>query len=152
MWPLLRAALIWIVVLAIPAQGIAAATLLHCGPGHDRQVPSAVSTVDSVAHAHADGHSSTQMHHHASADTAVDSADANAAPPHDGAGPDTVYAERAKYKCSMCAQCCIGAALLYMAPSFALTQGTEPAPTAVPAAAQGFITEAPERPPRQLLA
>ena len=30
---LLRTVLIWLVVLAMPVQGLAAATLLHCGPG-----------------------------------------------------------------------------------------------------------------------
>jgi hypothetical protein len=152
MWAMLRAAMIWMVVLAIPTQGIAAATLLHCGPGHDLQGPSSASAVEHVDHAKHAGRSGMEKHHHPSAHTAGHSADASAAQPHHDDKPDAVYAERAKYKCSMCAQCCIGAALLYTAPVFALMQGTEPAPTAVPAAAQGFITEAPERPPRHLLA
>jgi hypothetical protein len=152
MWAMLRAAMIWMVVLAIPTQGIAAATLLHCGPGHDRQAPSAASAFEQTEHAHHAGHAGMQEHHHPLADTAGHSADASAPQAPDGASPDTVQAERAKYKCSMCAQCCIGAALLYKAPALALTQGTDPAPTAVPAAAQGFVTEAPERPPRYLLA
>jgi hypothetical protein len=129
-----RQALMWLLLLALPVQGLAAATMLHCGAGHQRGASSLAGKAGS-AHRHA----ASGAHHHAAA------AVVTAAVAHDAAQPDLT-----KSKCSACAACCIGAAL----PATALVFESF-APALAPLAfvsepAIGFVTDGPDRPPRIL--
>ena len=122
-----RNALMWLLLLALPLQGFAAATMLHCGAGHQRTVATAASKSASPHH-----HEAGQAHQHAAAS-------------------DTAQPDLAKSKCSACAACCMGTALPAAALAF------EPfAPALAPlsfvtAPAIGFVTDGPDRPPRILL-
>lgn len=123
-----RNALMWLLLFALPLQGYAAATMLHCGAGHQRTVAAAASNPVATHH-----HEAGQAHAH----TAVS---------------DATPADLAKSKCSACAACCMGTAL----PAAALVfEPFEPAPAPlsfVSTPAIGFVTDGPDRPPRLLLA
>ncbi len=125
----LRLLTVCLMALALPFQGLASAAMLHCGPGHEQM---------QVQHDHAqaphDG-----AHVHTDGDRPADL--------HDTAKP-TKFAELSKHKCSSCASCCTGLALLNFMPSIA-----EPGPVLMsfdvatveilPVAQSG-----PDRPPR----
>ena len=122
-----RNALMWLFLFALPLQGFAAATMLHCGASHQRTVATATSKSSSAHH-----HEAGQAHKHAAAS-------------------ETAQPDLAKSKCSACAACCMGTALPVAALAF------EPfAPALAPlsfvrAPAIGFVTDGPDRPPRILL-
>ena len=132
LWPFV----IWLLAVALPLQGVAAATMAHCTPargessgaaGHDHAAPG-------VPH-----------HHH---DAAADTAAAHAA---HGAADTTVGDASPLHKCSACAACCIGLAL----PSAAFALPQPPVASTAPAAPSAhevaFFTSGPERPPRAQL-
>jgi hypothetical protein len=137
-----RTLLIWMLVLGIPLQGVAAATMAFCDSGRHSAAEAAhphaqgSSTHESVAHASHSGHDTTASlpnpEHRASL-----SADAGSASSH---------------KCSACASCCSVGAL----PTTALTV---PAPEVSPAlfatlapAVDAFAADGPDRPPRPVQA
>ena len=146
-----RFVMLWLLALAIPLQGLAAATMVHCGSSHQRMH-------DAVALAHS--HAESSAHHHShrgghGVDHAVSMADASdhhhEAAADASADPDK-YSDLAQYTCSACGACCSVAAL----PAFALRV---PTPNAVVQweavhflARFGYFTDAPERPPRPILA
>jgi hypothetical protein len=122
------AALIWVLIAAIPLQGIAAAAMIHCGTHHD-------STSEPTQAGH-------QRHDHASAShhTMSDTDGTASAVDHDGDA-----------KCSACAACCLGlalptrfSALLPVLPSLAARCGMF-------SSAPDVVITGPERPPRILL-
>lgn len=82
----LRILIAWLVMAAVPLQGLAAATMAFCGGEHHRQ-PAQVSAAEAGAHRHADG---TTHEHTAAAAKAL---------------PDT------NHKCGVCASCCNGVAI-----------------------------------------
>lgn len=125
----LRALCVWLMMLALPFQGMAAASLRHCGPAHEATAPAAVS----AGHDHA-------RHHHASESSASGS----------GHGAQAVAAKAGS--CSACAACCAAAA-----PPASLPLLAEPAlagfePPTLQVSVLPFLTAGPERPPRAHLA
>jgi len=127
----------WLLALAIPAQGLAAATMAFCGPNHHRAV------VAAQAHAVA---GVDCLHQHLAA-----------APSADEGGGD-IGAEAAKadtasaHKCSACAACHAVGALL-------TTVGAMPAPAPTPTVFHAAVprvaavaADGPERPPRAVRA
>ncbi len=154
MWMFIRTALIWLMAVALPVQGAAAATMLTCGPGHHGP---------SAAHSHVDGdpahvHTDSESHTDAEERMVHGSGDASS-PGHahasaDG-GPsataDGNEVHRAAGKCSACASCCTVAVL----PTSILSIAPPPAPdrvvTVFQAQAAVFMTGGPERPPRTIL-
>ena len=158
MGQLLRTVLIWLVALAIPAQGMAAVAMLHCGPGHPAASAAQpkvqaqpgdlwLAPADSAAHSHA-------SHGAADVDVAGDTGKYAALP--DTAdtaqgGKATVASKAAgsaHQKCSACASCCAGLAL----PSTAvMLQAIDPVRevTVLPRSwAASIVIDGPERPPR----
>lgn len=128
MLQMLRALFVWLLVLALPVQGWAAATMVSCGQHHGAS-----------SHAVADGHDAHVHGGHADAladGTKTDHSDA--APAHASA-----------HTCSACAACCLVGAL----PSPVLTVPVDAAARTVFAALQPevgvFAADGPERPPRQ---
>ncbi len=87
----IRTVLAWLLLLAIPLQGIAAASMLYCGPA----ARAAVQVQQSVA----------AEHHHGQADNHADHAGHHGGAAEDGALPD------AGHKCGLCAACCHSVAL-----------------------------------------
>jgi hypothetical protein len=130
-WPVL----VWLLALAVPLQGLAAATMLHCAPLRGDAAPQA-------AHNH-DHHVSSAALPHASASKDHDAHHASASHHgHDGDDTSPVHT------CSACATCNVGIGL----PSTPTPLAEPTAATALlPALASvhaAFLTSAPERPPR----
>lgn len=134
---MLRILFAWLLIAAVPMQGFAAASMLMCGMGEQHQH----AAQDSEPHDHAamHGHSGGDAHQgytHA-ADPVVDaSADGGYAPPD------------ADHKCSICAACCNGVALVglsYMAsmPPAPQTELAEPF-----VRVHTLPTPVPDKPPR----
>ena len=155
---LLRTVLIWLVAFAIPAQGMAAAAMLHCGPHHHD-----ASASQPRVHAQPGGSglvsAAPATHSHAShpgvdvvaaGDIAKNSVSPDAA---DTAQVSkitvTTKATGSTYqKCSACASCCAGLAL----PSTAvIPPAIDPVRevTVLPRSwAASIVIDGPERPPR----
>jgi hypothetical protein len=137
-WPLL----IWLLAVALPAQGLAAAVMLHCAPT-SRAAGDATAL---AGHGHADAAHAGHRHHDGQAGGPAHTAHHHAAgddPAGDQTGP-------ALHKCSACAACVVGLGL----PSTAFVLPQPHAATAVltaPAVQHvAFFTSGPERPPRTL--
>lgn len=120
----IRVALMWVLLAALPLQGFAAASMLGCGPNHHR------ASVTAPTEAAAPG--SDAVHHHT-------------------ASGDHDHADKAGSKCSVCAACCVGAALPAAALVFAAAAPPEVPTTLLWMGAVGFLTDGPDRPPRSLL-
>jgi hypothetical protein len=135
-WP----SLIWLLALALPIQGLAAATMVNCAIGHEHHgaTPSAAAPIAIALHAHGAG-VAHQAHEHGAAVSDHHAADNSGAP--------------ILHKCSACAACCIGLALPSAdssAPALPLAAAVAlPAPMAQ---AVVFLTGGPDRPPRTLSA
>jgi hypothetical protein len=94
----LRLVIAWLVMAAVPLQGLAAATMVFCGGAHHGQ-PAQVSGAEPGMHQHADG----AAHHHAAATAEDDSAS--------GQVPAIKALPDAGHKCGVCAACCSGVAI-----------------------------------------
>ncbi len=126
---ILRILLAWLLIAAVPMQGLAVASMLLCGMGAQQ-----LNTVQTSEH-----HDHAAMHGHT---TDVEHGHAQTADPTLGASPDTGH------KCSICAACCNGVGLV----------GVDYAVAMVPAPqvelAEPFVlihalpTPVPEKPPR----
>ncbi|MEO7851375.1 MAG: hypothetical protein ABIR94_03840 [Rubrivivax sp.] len=136
-----RQLLIILIALALPLQAYAAASMLWCGPVHpSRVVQSQGEHHARSAHEHGSGASSSEAHvpHHA--DGPVDAS---------GAQPQS---DTGSSKCSLCAVCSVGVALLptvQMLGVSATPASVVLQPARLPAA---FLTGGIERPPRAVLA
>ena len=160
---LIRTLLVWLLVLALPAQGVAAATMAFCGPHHpgggaashaeqraaaEHVHPQARPQAHPQAHPEADAQGSHGDHgdHHQATAARADSADAgSSAAPAKGGHAD-------QQKCSACASCCsIGAilnsVLAVPAPELSPTVFAVVVPTV-----DAFAVDGPDRPPRIVLA
>jgi hypothetical protein len=135
MWLLLRIALIWLVALAVPVQGVAAATMVFCGPG-DTTVGHQRAAHDHAAH-----------EHHASHD--VDAASPDAA---NDATSDATSTGFDTTSCSVCAACCTAATLPSPLVSCETPKGHAVYRAALASWDATFLTSGLDRPPRLTLA
>jgi hypothetical protein len=139
-----RCLLVWLTVLAMPIQGIAAAGMLHCGPGLPGVPQHPAQTAGPGA-----------MHgHHPGAEGAGAHAHHHGAAQQEAEAPDTpsAFNGQADHHCSACAACCLGAALpasMMQLPVPDVSCAPVLAPVVAPAS---FIAGGPERPPRHPLA
>ena len=135
-----RALLIWLLVLAIPAQGAAAAIMVPCGPNHHTggAAQSAVSATAS-SHAHHGGalHAQEFDLRGAAAAVIADDATATAKP-----GPG------AKQTCNACASCCSLNAMLTWVPVVLATDSAPAVFDAVVPTVNAFAADGSDRPPR----
>lgn len=134
----IRTALIWLAALAIPVQGVAAATMLFCGPAHHRMAHAlAVGDRHDASAAMQDhgiaGHEHAAAHSHEEGSSSHGSAK---------------LTHLGKFTCSACASCCSMLAL----PTTLLPLGEPEAAietrVAVRVGVPDFVTEGLERPPR----
>jgi hypothetical protein len=129
---LLHSLIVWILLLAVPLQGFAAATMMLCAP----QVANAAA-VPGASHDHQAMLAAQASGHH----------DQHAVSRHDGDGDK--HDRQAGGKCGACSACCYGAA---MAPSDSLPMSSGvPAFESIPFAAGHAPTvdlAGPERPPQ----
>ncbi len=143
MWQRLRSALFWLLILAIPAQGYAASTMLFCGLGQPQTAATAHDHGSMHGHDHA---AATQAHDEAA--FSIDQTSASA----DATQADQAPSHFAGGKCSVCASCSHGVAMTASSRAVDL----EPAPEGIVASdftqVFAFLTDGPERPPRSILA
>lgn len=134
---LVRCLLIWLMALAVPLQGVAAASLRHCLPDHQR--PHTL---------HADGHPHAgPSHSHHAGDAASSSGSTTP-----DAGPHKSAEGFKAGKCSACAACCVALGL----PTPAVQVPEVPADAFIAilrsAAPPSFVPGRLDRPPRRPLA
>ena len=135
--------LIWLLVLALPAQGIAAAAMTFCGSGHHGVA--SVHVAMSAASEHLHRGDSLSVHR-------SDSGDFVAAATIEAASATEKASQAAQQKCSACASCCSLGAMLSTVPVIA---SFDPAPTVfttVVPTVDAVATDGPDRPPRIALA
>lgn len=142
-----RLMIVWLVALAFPVQSMAGVSMTHCGQGQARvqaaQAPSAVHAAPGHVHGAAQG--AAAHHHEAVADLA-----AQAMPDHHGAPDASKLTDpgSGNAKCSACASCCAGLALLSVMPPLAAPlAGATVFDTVVPTV-EVFAGDGPDRPPR----
>ena len=142
---LVRSLLIWLMVLAMPIQGLAASVMQHCAPvgpaGHS--VATAARAMDGHDHIHAP---------EVLADDRAQATDESEGLTADGVNVAPGKATAGAGKCSACAACC---------PAVGMPPGVSPIPT-LPAEAQAlqlpfievdsFVPGGLDRPPRTRLA
>ena len=145
---LIRTLLVWLLVLAVPAQGAVAAIMAFCGPNHHGGA-TANSAAPAASAVHTDHHGSAEgaTGHHGMSSQADEDVAALASPATFSQGKHAVH-----QKCSACASCCsFGAILSPMpavpAPAVAPTVFDTVAPTV-----SAFAADGPDRPPRIVLA
>ena len=132
--------MIWFLLLAVPMQGYAAATMLNCGSTHRHEMlalDAAAHQQDAATHAHA-----AQHHDAAPEATATDTVT-----------PDGYSGKHDKTSCSACAACCVAAAVIPSGLSWTPPYSRSESPFAVLAVSfSGYIPAGLERPPRFILA
>jgi len=142
---LLRSLFVWLMALALPLQGMAAAGMQACGPMHER-----TGSAASASAAHVPGHEHAQFSHSAHAAHSTDHGDAH--PAAADLSPEDSELPAAGHQCGACASCCPAVAL----PSevaFALASGAGAVVIpAAPARVASFVPPGFERPPRAILA
>ena len=157
---LIRTLLVWLLVLALPAQGAAAATMAFCGPHHPGGAAASHAEQRAAAeHLHPQAHPQThpQAHpqadaqgdhgdHHQATTARADSADAgsSAAPAKGG--------HAVQQKCSACASCCSMGAILNSVLAVAAPDLSPTVFAAVVPTVEAFAVDGPDRPPRIVLA
>ena len=157
---LIRTLLIWLLVLAVPAQGAAAATMALCGPNHHNGTPGAAmvhTQASGLSHDHRldhpNGDSSDHVQNSAATHPAHDHNHAVADVPAGGEASAPAQGIHAgQHKCSACASCCSVSAML--SPLLAVPV-PDVAPTVfrtVVPSVEAFNADGPERPPRIVLA
>ncbi|GCL63695.1 hypothetical protein [Pseudaquabacterium pictum] len=138
-----RTLLVWLMVLALPVQGAAAASMAFCGPDHHGDGSAGLVVTSAVS-----GHS-----HHSGADVAhgfevVASAEAAVA---DDPSAMLKAGQAAKQKCSVCAACCSLGAILGTVPVVPMTDSAPTVFTIVVPTVDTFAADGPDRPPRSVL-
>lgn len=126
--------MVWVMVIAMPLQGMAAPLMLFCGPTHGRMmqgvVPPQAATMP--AHDHMHGHD-----------------DSVAASHHDGSTP---AAQHGQSSCSACAACCVMLAMpaRFEVPAQSGSRHRPPPLVTVPV--PSHLPDGLDRPPRSRLA
>lgn len=109
-----RAFLVWVMVIAMPVQGMAASVMLFCGPSHERMMQGLMADGPGVGSSrvaeagHADSAADHGLHAHAApAHPGADNAGAGS----DADGLTSLSPHSGKFTCSACAACCSALAL-----------------------------------------
>lgn len=151
---LLRIVCLWLVAVALPVQGLAAATMIHCGPAHARSTDAAAGEgthvhADSARHVHG-----TASHNHGGDRTTAKQPAAEAGVHAGAEGAKSVgdLHELAKSKCASCVSCCSATALPSAVPFLDSPSLAESLVPVLPESVAVFLTDGPERPPRFFLA
>ena len=136
-----RTLLICLLALALPAQGVMAATMVFCGPDHRDQASAAAAAHDAgVAH--------DAQHFNSQPDPAAQDSHAGEA-----AADETAAADKfAQQKCSVCAACCSAAAIHDTVPKLPAVEPAAADFAALVTVVEPFASDGPDRPPRHVLA
>ncbi len=147
---LIRTLLIWLLVLAVPAQGAAAAIMAFCGPyHHGAAAASHTHRTSPVGHPEDVKHASHADSVHAHQDIAAVADEDEASAVSAGSGK-VVHADQ--QKCSACAACCSFGAILSTVLAVPAPAVTPTVFSAVVPTVDAFAADGPERPPRIVLA
>jgi hypothetical protein len=138
----LRFALACLLAFALPLQGVTAATMMVCGTAQR-------GSAAEHAHQHRVGAPTLEGQSHFAASAAHDHASHGHA---SGKTSDGKPASSDSHKCSVCASCCVGAAVPAEPLSFASIKLADQFAPLVPRSVAAFVTEGLERPPRLSLA
>lgn len=150
-----RAFLVWVMVIAMPVQGMAASAMLFCGASHERMMQGLVLDAPASAPGHSGdaAHEVAAMdhgdHEHAGSGAPVASEPDMAA---DGDGMGSLFPHHGKFSCSACAACCTALAL---PASFELPQAVRTAHALRSSPVAPVASHQPDgldRPPRAVLA
>jgi hypothetical protein len=140
---MIRMLLIWLLAVALPAQGVMAATMVFCGPNHhDRAAAATVVHAPDAAH---QGHDFAAHSHHAAADQQAENTASD-----EPATPGK-FAPSDKQKCSVCASCCSAAAIHDTMPKLAVVEPVAADFAALAPTVEPFAADGPDRPPRHIL-
>ena len=106
---LLKPFVLWLLLIAVPFQGYAAATMMCCGSAHAKDVEHKAQEPAMQGNIHS--HLSGMDHDHhegvvAAGSTGAPESDSGA---HHHAGDSS---KRVAFKCGACASCCVGAAIV----------------------------------------
>ena len=136
MWRRARLYLLCLLCIALPIQGVTAATMALCAPSAGHMQMTGMPMASGNHHHEAEGASSSSRHHAeqktASHPSDMDSSDGTA--------------------CSVCASCCIGAAVLSQPILIANVPSATTFTETLGDRAVAYLTEGLERPPRPFLA
>jgi hypothetical protein len=134
---LIRCLLVWLLALALPLQGVAAASMRHCAPAgdavHGQAAQAGGHGLSSAPHAHQADHGAA--HGHAAAAAADQAEDA----------PATALPEA---KCSACAACCAALGLPAVGVKLPSPPGADDVARPAPAGVDSFVANGLDRPPR----
>ena len=120
-----RLILLWILIMAIPLQGLAMASMMLCATDHHQ-----------IAAEHSPQANEHQHHHDAEHDA------------DDDAGKTAAHHHASKDKCSSCAACCVGAAMLSSYSDAPVSGPSSEKIELVFSSHLGHISDGLERPPR----
>ena len=141
---LIRALFIWLLVLAVPAQGAAAATMAFCGPNHHGGGAAAqMQATAPTDPAPNDGVAATDHDHPQAAAVADEDSSASMASVASAKG-----SHASKHKCSACASCCSVGVILSSVLAVPVPVFTPTVFSAVVPSVDTFAAEGPDRPPR----
>jgi hypothetical protein len=144
---ILRSILTWALAFALPMQGVAAHSMMFCGPGHHGAGAAAqVHEAHQAREAH-DQHAHQDHHEVALPRLAAEEAVTASSDP---TGVEAHAA--AQSKCSVCAACCMGTALIQSAVAMPVVRVASIYPAAAFEPYLNLASGALERPPRHLLA
>ena len=142
---LIRTLLIWLLALAIPAQGAAASTMAFCGAGHHGGTAAATADDAAAGHVHG-GHLSVaaledpQADLHGLADDGV------------GEPTEVKVGSADDHKCNVCGSCCATGALVSTDPALPVAASASTEFPSAQATVEPYAANGPDRPPRILLA
>jgi hypothetical protein len=138
-----RLLIVCLLLLAIPFKGAVAASMVMCGPEHDRMTTMGASNAGShetaSAVAHADHDHAAHQHMHSADEKSANAQDSQADP-------------QGTVKCSICAACCVGGAFLLAADSpIPAPAGSASLFATLTIRYPGVVLAGLERPPRTFL-
>ena len=150
--------LIWLLVLALPAQAVAAASMTVCGPAHSAGAAGLATPAQPVSgqiHPCGPSHSLQQHAQHQAQsghEPAARAGDDSVVTSLDDAADSSPATPSGTHKCSACASCCSGGAMLNAMPQWLLPGTGATAFVAVVQAIEAVAAGGPDRPPRSLIA
>jgi hypothetical protein len=150
----MRTILVWVLALALPLQGVAASTMLHCGPSHARMTQGpgleSAARVESGTH---EGHSARSSTGHSRVERAQPdshhSEHARVIAQHDSASDGASLSYHGKVSCSACAVCCSAVVMSGPVAMPDLARGVHTLNAASEALGASYMPDGLDKPPRR---
>jgi hypothetical protein len=143
---ILKTLLLWLLIAALPLQGLAATIQSSCGPSHHASM---MSDVPASIHQHGDG----MTHSHGGDERPAQALADDASSPVQASGDGAQPSKHATSSCSACAVCCVGAvappSVSLWTPVYSSSESVISSPDPL---ITGFIPASLERPPKRLSA